>query len=106
MSEAKRSSLLPRIAPHIDPERGEEIVVEVLREGKVVACIYGTREGVQIVGLGDRRSADLHPFGLTVEGVGTRSVVVPLLLDREQCPWCFGSKIFKEQECPVCRGAS
>ena len=59
----ERSVLRVRQRPHVHPERKDEEVWEVLRGGKVVATIYGSREGINIV-------SDLAPRNraFTMEG--------------------------------------
>ena len=66
---------------------------EVLRGGKVVATIYGSREGIHIV-------SDLATRNRTflMEGAGPMpSWVIPLLAEGEVCPWCDGNQIVEVQ---------
>lgn len=98
----ERSLLRVRPRPHIDPNRDQgEFVVEVWRGGEVVATIYGTREGVQI--LSNRFALEPvinKPFGITVNDAP--SIIVPLLAIGEECPWCQGAGIVLGAACPVC----
>lgn len=91
-----RSLLRVRPREHIDPNRDKsEFVVEVWRDGIVVAHIYGTREGVQIV------SDRVRPERQFFFDAGVRpSIVVPLLAEGEVCPWCGMGSVIKP--CPVC----
>lgn len=84
--------------PHFVPGRQKETVVAVLRDGELVASIYGSREGIHIVS--ERLKEDGNvPFFMTVDDHMT-SWVVPLLKAGEECPWCAeGSTI---RPCPVC----
>jgi hypothetical protein len=100
----ERSTLSLRVHPHIHPDRGEDIIVEVTRDGKVAATIYGSREGLHIVS--DRLGN--QPFYVQING--RQSLVIPLLKDGEECPWCLDGvlrvvKTAKGQTagpCPVC----
>jgi len=89
----ERSILRLRTKPHIHPDRREETIVEVVRDGKVVATIYGTREGVQIVS--DRIEQSRPPVYLDGQTlpVPVQSIVVPLLAKDEVCPWCQGTGV-------------
>lgn len=89
----ERSVLRVREAPHINPERRAETIVEVWRDGKVVATIYGSREGVHIVSERAHRS-------FSMEAAGMPGIVVPLLADNEPCPWCANGLLIAP--CPVC----
>ena len=99
-----RSVLRLRERDHFRAQRKGEAIVEVLRDGEVVATIYGTREGIQVVtGLAP------HNRVFLMEGAGpTPSWVLPLLGAGEACPWCKGVKIVQavggEAPCPVCAG--
>ncbi len=93
----ERSTLRVRERPHIDPRRNGEMVVEVLRDGEVVAHVYGSREGVHVVsprireGKGARFfQADNHPA----------SIIVPLLREEDGCPWCMS--VLPGLTCPWC----
>jgi hypothetical protein len=102
---SERSTLSLRVRPHFHPDRQEDIVVEVLRAGEVVATIYGSREGVHIVG--ERVCYNRPPFGMMVpvaDDAPMPSCVVPLLREGEACPWCEegGKEAFGLQVCPVC----
>jgi hypothetical protein len=99
---SERSTLQMRVRPHFRPDREEDIVVEVVREGEVVATIYGSREGVQIVS--ELIAKNQPPFGLRVS-VGedsSPSYVIPLLKPGEECPWC-AEGVTLNKPCPVCR---
>jgi len=91
---------------HIDPGRQGEIVVEVLRDGEVVAFIYGSREGVHIVSPRLHEAKNNEAFFLGGDIMPMPGYVIPLLADGEQCPWCEGVRIVelqgKRQPCPVC----
>lgn len=97
-----RSKLRVRQQPHVHPERGEDTIVEVVRDGEVVATIYGSREGIHIVSklLGGARA----PFYF--ETAKSPSYVIPLLRDGEACPWCQNTKLIEVSygpaPCPVC----
>lgn len=89
---------LLRVAPrqHVDPTRDKgEFIVEVWRDGKIAAHVYGTREGVQIVS--ERIHGD-RPF--YIEAGPSPSVVVPLLAEGEVCPWLGSHGAIRP--CPVC----
>ena len=94
---SKRSKLVVAQRKHIDPTRGgEDTIVEVWRDGELVAHIYGTRDGVQVVSDRlDRTKERTHPYALTVrnESKEVHSVVVPLLAPDETCPLCVGTKV-------------
>jgi hypothetical protein len=101
-----RSVLRVRERPHIHPNRQQEVIIEVLRDGEVVATIYGSREGVHVVS--ERLAEDFNqPFRFKLKGGGvldSPSCIVPLLAKREECPWCGGTGKFKDATvCPVCR---
>jgi hypothetical protein len=100
----ERSVLRVRQIPHTHPDRKGETIVEVWRGGQVVATIYGSLEGVNVV---SERAAHNEAFKLTGAAVPIPSWVVPLLERGEPCPWCKGAKIIRmeggERECPVCR---
>lgn len=100
----ERSILRVRERDHIHPQRKGETVIEVLRGGEVVATIYGSLEGLNVV-------SDLAPRNraFLMEGAGpTPSWVLPLLAVGEACPWCGGVKLIRTPtevvECPVCAG--
>ena len=100
-----RSVLQVRERRHIHPQRQDDTVIEVIRGGKVVATIYGSREGIHIV-------SDLAARNRTflMEGAGpSPSWVIPLLAEGEECPWCDGNRIVRIPAgevvpCPVCAG--
>jgi hypothetical protein len=102
-----RSLLRVRYHPHLDRARTGEILIEVVRAGKVVATIYGSREGLHIV-------TDLalrhQPFLLTGDAVPMPGWVFPLIAENEDCPWCGNRReiIFSSHDavatpCPVCK---
>lgn len=86
--------------------------VEVVRDGEVVATIYGTREGVQIVSEAFGTNGErLSPFGMAVDVPNSgriASVIVPLLRTDEECPWCKDDKLIDLGNgpvvCPACKG--
>lgn len=98
----QRSLLRVRPHPHIDPNRDKnEFIVEVWRGGEVVATIYGTREGVQILSNRFAFEPEINkPFGVTVNEAP--SIIVPLLAIGEDCPWCHGTRMALGAACPVC----
>jgi hypothetical protein len=95
-----RSVLRVRTVEHIHPDRKNETIIEVWRDGAVVATIYGSREGLHIVSerFDNRRNL---PFRFQAENAPP-SFVVPLLKENETCPWCSGVKEFLGNSCPVC----
>ena len=102
---SKRSTLSLRVHPHIHPDRQEDIIAEVLRDGEVAATIYGSREGLHIVS--DRLGH--QPFYVQING--RPSLVIPLLKEGEECPWCLEGvlRVVKSatgqtaaEPCPVC----
>ncbi len=103
----ERSVLRVRQRDHIDPRRGGrgETIVEVLRGGKVVATIYGSREGIHIVS-----DLAIRNRSFLMEGAGpVPSWVIPLLAEGEVCPWCEGNGVVMVTSgdpviCPVCEG--
>ena len=106
-----RSKLQLRQVRHSDPARGEEPVIQVLRDGEVVATIYGSREGVHIVS--ERlsgRDRPNRPFFFQL-GDLPPGYVVPLLVPEEVCPWCEGNgeilwSATEVRLCPVCQRLS
>lgn len=102
-----RSELRLRERPHLHPARSSDQVIEVLRDGKVVATIYGSREGVHIVS--DRLAATTsnRPFFLQPAPAPMPGYVIPLLASDEVCPWCAGGGVIaldeNSQPCPVCK---
>jgi hypothetical protein len=95
---SERSTLNLRVRPHIHPDRGEDLIVEVIRGGDVVATIYGSREGVHIVS--ERLEHNAAAFIMRVNDAP--SIVIPLLAVGEPCPWCAQHMPIKP--CPVCGG--
>jgi hypothetical protein len=103
---SERSVLRVRQRSHIHPDRQEDTIIEVLRGGEVVATIYGSREGVQVISA--RLAENFNqPFRFNFKGGGvpdSPSCIVPLLAKREECPWCGGSGTFMNAPvCLVCR---
>jgi len=101
---SERSLLRVRERDHIHPQRKGEVVWEVVRDGEVVATIYGSREGVHIVSERLGPSSRNRPFLLEV--AGKPSWVIPLLDDNEVCPWCQGTEVANigvaSGPCPIC----
>lgn len=103
-----RSQLQLRLVHHVDPLRGEEPVVQVVRDGQLVATIYGTREGVHIVS--DRLDGvdrPNTPFFFQMASLPP-GFVIPLLAKDEPCPWCHGAGEVDlgpadVRLCPVCQ---
>lgn len=97
-----RSELRPTTG-HVENERADETKVEVVRGGEVVATIYGTREGIQVVINEALIGPQQPPFRFEVTGI--KSVVVPLMRTNEQCPWCLGTGTAPtiHAACPVCK---
>jgi hypothetical protein len=91
----ERSILRVRERPHLHPDRAGELVVEVLRDGVVVATIYGSREGVHITS--DRISSESKTVYFEAQGFSP-GVIVPLLGAFDTCPWCGGD----ESACLLC----
>lgn len=87
-----------RVAPrqHADPDRKGEWIIEVWRNGEIVAHVYGTREGVQVVSPRVKQNSYFY------FEAASPSVVVPLLAENEVCPWCDGTHIFLGGPCAVC----
>lgn len=110
---SERSTLSVRVAPHIQAGREEDVIVEVNRDGQVVATIYGSREGIHIVSDRLAPTTTNTPFRINLpEKVSPApSFVVPLLAKEEVCPWCKGERMLPppmmDREdmvpCPVCR---
>jgi hypothetical protein len=94
---SERSTLQLRVKPHFRPDRQEDIIVEVLRDGEVAATIYGSREGIHI--FSERLQIDRNlPFFMSMDNA--QGCVIPLLKSGEECPWCSeGAPI---RPCPVC----
>jgi hypothetical protein len=103
-----RSILRVRPAPHIHPDRRDEVIVEVLRDGQVVASIYGSREGIHIAS--ERLGPETRntPFRLELpsspEVKMEQGFIVPLLATDEPCPWCEMGLlgVIRAIPCPVC----
>lgn len=100
----ERSQLRFRKPDYLGPGRAGEPVVEVIRNGEVVASIYGSREGIHIVSvlqpLNRAFKIDGGPFPFP-------GWVITLLANGEECPWCAGTKQVHlngaPEPCPVCR---
>ncbi len=92
-AHAPRSILRMRSRPHMHPARGGEVIVEVVREGEVVATIFGSREGVHIVAgcFGKDAARPSRPLRTETPG-GAPGLLVPLLREGEACPWCEGAR--------------
>jgi hypothetical protein len=107
----KRSVLSLRKRGHLQPGREDEAIVEVVRAGKVVATIYGSREGIHVTSdsLGPRGEG-LRAFFFAVDippGMpGMPGIVIPILAAGEVCPWCEGLERVLVgglvRPCPVC----
>lgn len=97
---SERSVLRLRTREHSHPQRKGEAIVEVVRDGAVVATIYGSREGLHITSA--RFGPDCNrnrPFCFyQSEAMPLPSWVLPLLAEGESCPWCAG----RNPRCPVC----
>ena len=108
---SKRSVLSLRKRGHLQPGREDEAIVEVVRAGKVVAKIYGSREGIHVTSdsLGPRGEG-LRAFFFAVDippGMpGMPGIVIPILAAGEVCPWCEGLERVLVgglvRPCPVC----
>lgn len=98
---SERSILRVRNQPHIDPRRRGETIVQVVRDGEVVATIYGTREGVQITSdrFDDGQPLPLFVDAQTISAIRMNSWTIPLLAPGEACPWCNGT----EARCLFCK---
>ena len=106
---SERSKLRVRTKPHAHPDRKDETIIEIVRDGEVVGYIYGSREGIHI-------ASDRLPHNRVFQTdnlMPIPSLVVTLLKKGEVCPWCGGSQIIGEMEnipsgprvfmaCPVC----
>ena len=81
--------------------RTAEPVVEVCRDGVVVATIYGSREGLHIASVRQPYNGAFSIEGPTFSMPGWS---VTLLEKEEACPWCGGSRQLTEGlDCPVCK---
>lgn len=103
---APRSILRLRARPHMYPDRADDVIVEVVRDGEVVGTIYGSREGVQIVSNSFRNGAR-RVISTDVRG-GAPGLVVPLLRPGEPCPWCadqgkIAAGEHASMDCPICK---
>jgi hypothetical protein len=107
-SLTKRSVLRLRQRGHLQPGREEEAIVEVVRAGKVVATIYGSREGVHVTSdsFGPRGEGFRAFFFAVDDPPGMPGIVIPILAAREACPWCEGLERVLVgglvRPCPVC----
>jgi hypothetical protein len=104
----RRSVLNLRKRGHIQPGREQEAIVEVVRDGKVVATIYGSREGVHITSdsFGQRGEGFRAFFFAVDDPPGMPGIVIPILAAGEACPWCEGLERVLVgglvRPCPVC----
>lgn len=100
-----RTTLRTRVIPHIQPGRENETVVEVFRDGVLIALIYGSREGLHITSSLFSDHAN-RPFNVSALTPAMPGVVVPLLEPDAECPWCAGARYVhfggEPQACPVC----
>jgi hypothetical protein len=96
-----------QVRAQVDPARKGEYVFAVLRDGEVVATIYGSREGLRIVSERFTENQRNKPFFFEAVELPP-GYVIPLLKQDEQCPWCAGSGMVHIGEgpevriCPVC----
>jgi len=100
---SERSILRVRERPHIHPDRRNEQIWEVVRDGEVVAHIYGTRDGVQVVSPRLDRDGRNKPYLFEASGVSP-GWVIPLLAPDDPCPLCVGGVFLGVLPCPICRG--
>jgi hypothetical protein len=96
-----RSVLRVRDRAHFHPDRQDELIIEVVREGEVVATVYGSREGIQVVA-GTRMPTAI---ATRVSPPGNYTLVVCLPREGEACPWCNGTRVIVDGPCPLCEGA-
>lgn len=92
-----------RVREHSDPERKGELIVQVVRGDEVVANIYGSREGIQI--MSPLFKEDFH--FIPASAIDMPAVIIPLLKPGEPCPWCSGKGQIEEPKfstCPICQG--
>jgi hypothetical protein len=95
-----------QVRAHGDPARKGEYVFAVIRDGEVVATIYGSREGLHIVSERFTENQRNKPF--FHQAAAGPGYVIPLLKQGEECPWCAGSGMVRVSEgaevriCPVC----
>jgi len=99
---SERSILRVRERPHTHPDRRSEQIWEVIRDGEVVATIYGTRDGIQIVSPRLERDGRNHPYLFEAQG-GSPGWVIPLLASNEACPLCVNGVWCGILPCPICR---
>jgi len=94
-----------QVRSHVDLARRGEFIFAVLRDGEVVATIFGSREGLHIVSERLADSSRNKPFFFQV-GDLPPGYVIPLLQEGEECPWCKGAGVIAAGEsprpCPVC----
>jgi hypothetical protein len=95
-----------RERPHFDPDRRDDVIVEVVRDGKVAATIYGSREGLAIVSERFEPAGQNRPFFFWTPLTPKASYVIPLLDKDEKCPWCDSTRLVElgngPRQCPVC----
>lgn len=100
---SQRSILRVREKGHVHPQRQGETVIEVLRDGVVVASIYGSREGLHIV---TERQPHSRVFAIEGKLFPTPGWSITLLAEGETCPWCQGAQTLEgpdgQMACPVC----
>jgi hypothetical protein len=98
-----------QVRAHADPARKGEYVFAVLRDGEVVATIFGSREGLHVVSERLAQNSRNKPFFFQA-GDLPPGYVIPLLKEGEECPWCKGAGTITASEsprpCPVCRGSA
>ncbi|HWQ55166.1 MAG TPA: hypothetical protein VN442_15875 [Bryobacteraceae bacterium] len=89
--------------PHVHPDRQEDVIVEVVRGGEVMATVYGSSEGLHIVSTlfeGGRRA---KPFYLQMDPPSMAGIVVPLLQSGEECDRKRHRPPRQPIQCPVCQ---
>ena len=92
---SERSILRVAQRQHIHPDRKEDTIIEVWRDGKIVATIYGSREGIHIV---SERFHNQQPLPLflgpeVLPQMAENSWAIPMLHETEACPWCQGTGV-------------
>lgn len=95
---AERSLLRVRERKHLHPDRQDEIVIEVIRKGKVIAFIYGSREGIHVCSDALNDTDKNRPFFF--DSGAMPGVILPLLEAGDPCPWCDGDA--GPETCPFC----
>lgn len=102
----ERSVLRVRTRPHSNPERADETIIEIVRDGQIVGFIYGSREGVHVASSRLEEDSNNTPFFFQAGGM-LPGYVIPLLSITEVCPWCEDRGLIelepgKLRSCPVC----